>query len=300
MKYYETNSNWFLCAISLVLGAGILIHPILLFLPVIIVVLPILREKTRRWRHVLSAGLLAIVALTPASLWIVRNKKVADYAGISCVTAVNLMKYKAAGVIADIHGTDLLSEAKSLRDECEAGLREKATRGERWRAWEKKAKAILFAHPVRYLKLHVQGMLREFFGPGRDDLKRLLYGRRILDEDGFVTDRSIEMGSAAGSQTILEVIRHIALSLQGMVFLCFFFGLLKLFRSRQFILGIGLLFPMLYVLNISGGPEAFCRFRVIYMPFVSIVSAIGLTFAVDFVSHFGLYPFRRDKIIPHG
>ena len=117
MKYSETGNKWFLWAISLILGAGILIHPILLFLPIIILVLPLLCSKTRRWRPVLSAGLVTIIALTPAGFWVVRNIKVADYAGISCVTAVNLMKYKAAGVMADLNGTDLLSEAKKLRDE---------------------------------------------------------------------------------------------------------------------------------------------------------------------------------------
>ncbi len=182
VKYLKDSTWWLLPVLGALLAVGILIHPILLFLPFLAAALPLCSADTRRWSQLGAACAVLVIGLAPACGWIARNAKVADYPGISCVTAVNILKYKAAGVMAELNGTALLDEANRLTDECEADLPPDATRGDRWRAWHRKGRSILLAHPLVYGKLHIKGMLKEFFGPGRDDLARLLYsGARVLD-----------------------------------------------------------------------------------------------------------------------
>jgi hypothetical protein len=43
--------------------------------------------------------------------------------------------------------------------------------------------------------------------------------------------------------------------------------------------------PIAYVLLITGGPEGFARFRVIYMPFLLTFSAIGIVCSVNALRH---------------
>lgn len=252
-----------------------MIHPILLFLPIFIAILPLF-SKTKLLHLFAVAGIGTVIGIVPATCWIVRNIKVADYTGISCVAAVNLMKYKAAGVLSDINGTTLIDEANNLSEECEIALPRNPTRGARWKAWQRKAVSILLAHPVVYIKLHLKGMFREFFGPCRDNLTRIVYGsKRVLSDKGVVTDESIKSAVSNNFVFRLDLVRYMALSFQALIYLLFFVGLAILLITNRFKLALGLSFPIGYILFLSGGPEAFCRFRAIYMPFVNIFAALG-------------------------
>jgi len=282
-KYMKTQARGALLMIGALIGIGILIHPILVFLPFFIIILPFCVSKTRLRGNLLVASLAVLIGIAPAACWIARNARVADYAGISCVTAVNLMKYKAAGVMAELRGTSLLAEAQRLRDECEATLPPDATRGDRWRAWQRKARSILLAHPLVYMKLHINGMLREFSGPGRDNLTRLLYGSKVLNAENIVTDQSIRNARENESAFHLDAVRYVALLFQASVYLFFFVGLAGLLVRKHFVLALWLMFPIAYVLMVSGGPEAFSRFRVTYMPFISIVAGFGLHMILDLI-----------------
>lgn len=284
VDYLVTRKKALLPMIGLVIGLGVMIHPILLFLPIFIVFLPLFSFQKGIRSHFVAACIAALVGIAPAAGWVVRNAKVADYAGISCVTAVNLLKYKAAGVMADINGTPLLEEAKELIREIESNLPQDASRAERWRAWEREGTRIILAHPLIYIKLYIKGMFSEFFGPGRDELARVLLGRSILDEDGLVTNQSIRVARESNSSIHLVLIRYGALCVQALTYFFFFTGLASLLINRRFALALGLLFPIGYILSLSGGPEAFCRFRVTYMPFVCILASIGLD---SCLGHFG-------------
>ena len=127
-----------------------------------------------------------------------------------------------------------------------------------------------------YAKLHIKGMLREFFGPGRDDFARLVYGgSKVIDDSGHVTDERIRRAVKSNSNRCLDAVRYAALSVQAVTYGLFMTGCAYLFVRRRFLLALGLLFPIAYVLVLSGGPEAFSRFRVSYMPFVCIIAAFG-------------------------
>jgi 4-amino-4-deoxy-L-arabinose transferase-like glycosyltransferase len=270
----RSHSVRWLWALGVLFAAGIMLHPVLLFLPPFLLVLPFLRRETRSWQQFAVALAAVAIAYIPASAWVARNYIIGDYFGISTVTAVNLLKYKAAGVEADLRGTTREIERDRLTLECEAELAPGATPGERCRLWQRRAAEILRAHPLTYAKVHAKGMALEFIGPERDHTTRLLYGSVAWDENGEYSDESIAADHRNRAEPVRETARYLILCWQGCLLLGLFGGIWLTGRSRPALLAILALMP-LYILALSGGPESSPRFRVLYLPQISLLTAVG-------------------------
>jgi hypothetical protein len=279
IRYQKSAHPGWLLAVGGLLAAGILIHPILLFLPLVVPVLPLLRRGTRTRRQVLVALAAVVIALAPASAWIVRNCYVGDFAGISSTEAVNLLKYKAAGVEGELRGTSREVERDRLTRECASELPAGVTPGERFRFWQRRGLDIIRAHPLVYARLHLKGMLVEFFGPERDQTTRLLYGNATLDADGRCTDASITAARSTRPVPALESARFAILGWQGLLGLGLVVGAGRLVRHRPRLL-LALMVVPLYVLALSGGPEGSPRFRVAYLPVLSLLTGVGVQAAL--------------------
>jgi hypothetical protein len=275
--------GWMLVA-GAVLAVGILFHPVLLFAPLLFPAVPFLRGPERDRRDVAVACAAVLIALAPAGLWMWRNHDVGDFTGISSVTAVNLLKYKAAGVEAELRGTTRAVERDRLTAECEAELPADATAGHRLRSWQRRGMAILLRHPILYAQVHLRGMALELFGPERDHTTRLLYGPAVLDEDGAYTDASTAAARETRPVATLEVARHAILAWQGVLLLGAVTGAIVLARRKPGLLAVLLVVP-LYVLMLSGGPEASPRFRVLYLPAISLLTAVGYQAVGQCVRH---------------
>jgi 4-amino-4-deoxy-L-arabinose transferase-like glycosyltransferase len=269
----SARAGWLLAAGAL-LAAGILVHPVLLFLPLLLLAAPLLTAATRTPRQLGAALTAVVLALAPASAWVGRNWYVGGLAGLSSVSDVNLLKYKAAGVEAELRGTTREVERDRLARECEAELPPGATPGERYRLWEKRGTAILLAHPLTYAKVHVRGMLVELFGPERDHTTRLLYGSATLDQSGTYTDASIAAARTERPVPAVEAGRYLILGWQVVLAVGLLLGTWHALRRRRWLL-VALLVVPLYVLTLSGGPEGSPRFRTIYLPALSILTGVG-------------------------
>jgi 4-amino-4-deoxy-L-arabinose transferase-like glycosyltransferase len=274
LRYAYSGQLRWLVLTGALLAAGILIHPILLFLPAVLLAAPLLAHRGRCWRHWAVGGLSALLALGPAVAWMVRNGRVADYPRISSVIAVNMLKYKAAGVEADLRGTTREVERSRLTAECEALLPPDATPGDRFRLWERRGREILLAHPGTYCKVHAVGMFEEFFGPDRDNLTCMIYG---LCHENVPSDRppALPGGRRFGEPTPrapgLAVV-----GLQGLLTVCLLLGLGALGWARDWKVLAALLALPAYVLLLSGGPESEARFRAIYVPMLAVLTALGI------------------------
>jgi 4-amino-4-deoxy-L-arabinose transferase-like glycosyltransferase len=273
-KYRGSTRPAWLVAAGAILGMGILVHPVLLFFPLLLPAVPLLTRETRTWQQFGVAVAATTVALVPASGWVVRNWYVGDLCNISTVTAVNLLKYKAAGVEAELRGTDREIERDRLTRECEAELPAGASVGEQCRLWQRRGSAILLAHPLTYARVHARGMALELIGPERDHTTRLLYGKAVLDGKGEYTDASTAAARTRRPVSALEAARYLILVWQGLLLAGLAAGTLWAARNRPWMLAALLLVP-LYVLALSGGPEASPRFRVIYLPVFSLLTAFG-------------------------
>jgi 4-amino-4-deoxy-L-arabinose transferase-like glycosyltransferase len=291
VRYQKSAHPGWLLATGGVLAVGILVHPVLLLLPLLLPVIPWLTPGTRSAR-LFAAGLAAMVlALAPASAWVLRNWHAGDFPDYSSVEAVNLLKYKAAGVEGELRGTGRGFQRDRLTRECEAELPAGATPGDRYRLWRQRGLGILFAHPLVYARLHAQGMLLELFGPERDQTTRLLYGRATLGPDGRCTDASI---AAARDRPVpvLEVARYLILAWQVLLCMGLIGGTCWLARRRPRLL-LGLLVVPLYILTLSGGPEGSPRFRVSFLPMLSLLTGIGAQAALGMLPALGRF-FRPE------
>jgi Dolichyl-phosphate-mannose-protein mannosyltransferase len=274
-RYWQTTRSGWLLAVGAILAVGILFHPVLLFVPPALPVIALAMRRCRTWRHFGVALGAAVVAVTPATAWIIRNRLVGDFTGISSVTAVNLLKYKAAGVEAELRGTSRETERDRLTRECEAELPSSATAGDQFRLWQHRGSSIVLAHPLTYAKIHVRGMALEVFGPERDHTTRLLYGPAALNSEGQYTDASTAAARTERAVPILEVTRYAILAWQSLLMIGAMTGTALLLRRQPGLLAVLLVVP-LYVLALSGGPEASPRFRVIYLPVLSLLTAESL------------------------
>jgi 4-amino-4-deoxy-L-arabinose transferase-like glycosyltransferase len=275
LRFAETEERRWLIGSGALLGVGILIHPLLLFLPAGQLVLPWLRAATRTPRCLAAGALAALLAWTPAAAWIARNYQVGEFAGISSVTAVNLLKYKAAGVEALRRGTSRQVERDRLTAECEAALSVSAAAGERFRLWQRRGFAIVSEHWLLYARLHLQGMLLELSGPERDHTGRFLYGPAVLDAAGMYSDAGLERARTANRAWDLEAVRLLVLAWQMVLLMGLAVGAIHLVATGERFQLAALLVVPLYVLLLSGGPEASPRFRVVYLPWLAVVTACG-------------------------
>jgi 4-amino-4-deoxy-L-arabinose transferase-like glycosyltransferase len=289
--YAQTRRPRWLIPGACLLAVAVVLHPITVFVPFILLGLPIwlvLRNKWR-WKEQTFNGwlresrvdigigiLAAALAFAPAAVWVVRNMQVGDFTGISSVAAVNLLKYKAAGVEAELHGTTREFERDRLTQAIEDQLPPDSTAGERYRRWQQVGTRIVLAHPWTYAKIHLRGMLLELFGPERDHTTRLLYGRAVLDRNGGYSDHSIAAARENHPVWPLQIARFVILGWQAALIAFLVTGTVQLVRARRLtVLAVLLLLPA-YVLLLTGGPEASPRFRVLYLPPLAAIAAYGV------------------------
>jgi hypothetical protein len=120
-------------------------------------------------------------------------------------------------------------------------------------------------------------MLMELVGPERDWYFRFVYGPRAIGAGGRVSDEQIHRARELTPLAAAEWFRWPVLALQGTTILLWVAGVLSLLLvTRRPRLALGLLLPALYVLALSGGPEAGPRFRTIYTPTLCILAAFGV------------------------
>lgn len=279
--YLQSARPGLLLAAGAVLALGIMFHPLLLLAPFVLLALPLVTKVTRQWRHLGLASLAVVLALAPAVGWTWRNYLVADFAGISCVSSVNLLKYKAAGVLAELNGTSREIERDRLTQQIEETLPDGVTRGRRWRAWQEQGVAILRQHPGVYAWVHFKGMLVELLAPDRSHFLRFVYSNPEMEAGG----------GTAWAQFALRAV----LALQGLLLLLQAMGLGRLLFRPWLMLGV--LFPVCYVLLMTGGPEASPRFRVISMPCLSLCAALGWQLVRRWIDRFA-WRSPRETINP--
>jgi hypothetical protein len=272
-RYLQSAEKKYLALTVGLLAAGILIHPILLLLPAGVALAVLVRGRGRFVGR-LAAAAAVLLALVPAAGWMARNYAVTGYANYTCVGAINLMKYKAASVCAELNGTSREVERDRLTRECEALLPADAAPALRWRAWERKGVEILMRHPLLYARLHAQGMVVELFGPERDLFSRMAYGGAAAPAGGRLSDDGIRAAADANASPGVEALRYLTLAWQAACLALLAVGVVSLWRRQRGLL-LALTLPALYIMLLTGGSEASPRFRVIYTPLLCVCAGVG-------------------------
>jgi 4-amino-4-deoxy-L-arabinose transferase-like glycosyltransferase len=256
-RYLLRPSSPYAFASGLSLGLATLCRPIGIYLAPVLLPLFVWsggvtgRLQSGRNFLILNAGCFLLVGA-----WLARNYLTFGTVDVSSVAAINLYFHRAAAVQALLENTD----PASVRARWE---QEFATQSVNWSEEEKiawlnaRAIDIIAQHPQAYALVYSEGLLR-MFGPERDSLADLL---------GWThTSFEAALGYAVGWVQLLPVYTLSAL------------GFLASVRDPRQRTGAFLLLLLTAYFVVTAGPEAYPRFRVPFMPFISIFAGRGFTF----------------------
>jgi len=210
-----------------------------------------------------------------ALLWVGRNFIVADTLTLSSIASVNLYFHRAAAVEARLEGKKA-EEVRAVWERQFESLSAQWSDAEKLEWMKSHARDVILSHPATYLQITVDGFIYMMQSEPLE-LRRLLG----LREGSFSYNAA---GVAASVQLWL-------------VYLAAVLGVLASARDdeRRRAALVPLAFIAYFVL--VSGPEAYPRFRVPIMPFVAMLSGIGIERLATSIRSRGVYekadpPFR--------
>jgi hypothetical protein len=248
------------------LAAGCYARPILYYAPIILAVLGVIawqRQPSRR-TALAHMALFIVVAAAPIAAWSVRNTVVAGYHGFAAITDVNLLEYRAAGVIARRSGVPIEQVQLRIRGEWSDDKTLTATgrlerghqRAAKYYGMRAQASGIIVNDPIAVVADAVAGAARTIFGRDTSEWSALLGIRELSGEWQFV---------------------RIALTVLWLPILGL--ALIGLVRggwdAHAFLPGVVL---SAYLVALASGPEAYSRFRLAVLPFAVVLAASGAIF----------------------
>jgi 4-amino-4-deoxy-L-arabinose transferase-like glycosyltransferase len=277
----QEKRKWLLL-FSLTLACSAMVRPIsyYLIIPATLGFLIHVKWSGRGWREVGVALLLLIIpwlAITGGWTW--RNYAQTGSAEFCHIKGKSLYLYRAVGVVAlrdniseeearqklldALPDTTSWSEARLYDYQAEEGMR------------------IIKQHPLLFAKTIVWGLIKIIADPGLRD-PYIYFG--IEDADPALELMRLPLDQYLSKwvlhHPILFVFFLLALAYLGLVYLGGTYAIWILLKERRdVILHLYLWGVIFYFVLIAAGPEAYARFRIPFMPFLSMYAAVGLSAA---------------------
>ena len=253
-----------LVASALLLAAGCYVRPILYYAPgplSVVIGFIAWRRHGLRGRALLHAALFFVVAAAPLAAWRVRNMAVAGYDSFAAITDITLLEYRAAGVMARRSGQPIEWVQLRIRSEGRADSSLESTgrvqrgreRAARYYAMRAEARAVLLRDPIAAAIDALAGAARTLFG--RD------------------TSRWAALLGAQPGSPMWNLVKTVLTALWIPVFALAVVGLLR--HDWDFYAILPALVTSAYLVGLAAGPEAYSRFRLAVVPFVSVLAASG-------------------------
>jgi hypothetical protein len=249
--------GWWLPALAsgVALGTAVLTRPVATYLPAfIIVVLLIARRLPLTRRLVLSAVFVGGFAI-PVGGWVIRNAVETGVPIVSTIEGANMLDYRAAGALTEEGATAAAARAQ-VRRRFAREVSPSANAADRSRTELSVGLAILAEHPVGAFKSWLRGEGRLLAGPAKAETARLLTG---------------DKGASRGWLRLLVLLNEaitLIIVIGGIV------GIAVLVVRRINSAGLWMAAVVVaYLVIVSGGPEAYSRFRVPVVPFLAFLTA---------------------------
>jgi len=244
-------------------GVSALIRPIVFYLPVF---LSLLWYRQRKW------GLCFLLAsyLLPG-LWVLRNVRVAQFAGFTSIDGIAFLLYPAAGV-ESIRTHRPLAEVRSrLREEAIRNVPANGSDVDFRNAYRQKAMSILHAYPKLLTIYCFHGALRILGGTGLEMLTDLLDlpppDSNMLQETPLIkSSGTLLLLKKYPALIPLQIIYCMALVWMYVTALS---GLVRLWKNGYSQVALLLLITFLYILGISSH-QGYYRFRIPLIPILAM------------------------------
>jgi 4-amino-4-deoxy-L-arabinose transferase-like glycosyltransferase len=246
------------------LGFATLVRPISYYLPVIVCPMVALGLHARLgWRGALvrAGAVLATFALFVAP-WVARNEVVSGVRTISTIQGVNLAHYRAAGALVESEGVALPTARERIHAMVDARFPPGADPALRSSIQEEIGVDLILEHPVGYTVSALKGAARTLVGPGSADL-------------------DARFGDLPGGRSLFTALWALSAASAILSALLVFAGLALLAKRRDWLLLALLATPILYLLIVGSGLEAYSRFRLQMLPSMLAASAVSVIALYD-------------------
>lgn len=249
-------------AVGVLLAAATHVRPGQYYLPLLVVVLLVWTGRRHGWgiRQTVPA---AVALLMPVLLlvggWQVRNAEQIGSSRFSGIEAVDMMKYRAAGVVAEREGGDWREVRRELMDQYGPEF-EGGSTGEYYDRMYEKGLELVLDDPVSLAKVTVAGAWRTAFS-------------FPVDLDGV-----FERWGIPDTDFVRFVISYVMVPVWCLAVLGVAVSLRR--RSNAPVIA-AVLIPVVYLFALSSGPQSYARFRVPIMPILWLFSAGGLAFILE-------------------
>ena len=235
-------------------GIAVLIRPVAEYLPIALAPALVLTSP-RRLRGGAVAAILVVGFLVPTGLWAIRNYEKTGVPIISTIDGHNMLQYLAVGALVESGERRQLAQHYVLvRLAPHVRPGDNAARVSR--AEVRVGLAIVAEHPVGAFKDWLKGEVKLLFGPARSETATLLTGRDVAR--GLWLRSLILVEELVTLVILLGATAGLALSL------------LRRIRIPELWI---LISAAVYLVVVSGGHEAYSRFRVPVAPVLAVLVA---------------------------
>ncbi|CAG0940027.1 hypothetical protein BROC_00872 [Candidatus Brocadiaceae bacterium] len=285
VHYWQTRQIQWSVLSAILLALAALTRPISQFLPLVLVPLFFLAAQSIGVKQVsMSTVLFLVVSLGITYTWAWRNYLTTDVWTISSIGDYNLIYYRASEVLSKAEGMSLEEEQKKL----EASIKEQATQkhldtSQIITLQRQMALDIYRQYPIQTIAMHVNGWGRVLFNPGLDiicgqvSLTSTTGDCRLdnpMGEEQGVLEKTL--GKLRRMDLMALIVSATSVILLGIIYLGAVIGVITLVKQHQW-LALGLLLVLIgYFSILAAGAEAVSRFRIPFLPFLAILSAIGI------------------------
>lgn len=287
LQYKRSLKTGWVLACAVFSALAILCRPIALYLPVLILFF-FIWENRPKWLIVVRTGMAYLLVTAMLAIpWIVRNYYVVGLPVVSSITGDSLLFYSANALQAHEKGITFFESREQLFEEFEQRAMQEGipyTEKDRYNLKISMGKEIIARAPLTYLWVHV-----------RDSLKVFLPGTASLNEMMGFPHQSIQFWDILRTKSPLSAVvsyfeqngfvQIILLPFILLLIITIFgatAGVLSLLKEKNWFALLLLLIPLLYFIFLSG-PGSYSRFRVPFMPFLSILAGIGLFYAKNLI-----------------
>lgn len=231
---------------------------------------------------------LALLLVTPYGLlvggWQIRNLRLTGHAEFSYIQGLNLFFYRGAGIVAQREGLsfqeaqEYLGYGDFMKTAPETIF---ASIVELDRRWKAESLRLFMQHPKFLLKDQLRGLVKMLGMPAEDML--LTYLGEYHESTGPVGDALTLSFNAFMRKWLLGKTKHFFIFLASLSILLLLYlstgeALWHLIKTRDRLWSVhlwlwGIIF---YFIVVSAGPEAYARFRIPILPFLSLYGGYGL------------------------
>jgi hypothetical protein len=190
---------------------------------------------------------------------VLRNVHTTGVATVSTIDGYNMLHYRAVGALVE-SGQQPWDARQAIKAQLAARVRPGDNAAEISRTELRLGLHILEAHPAGAAKSWIRGELKLLFGPARAETATLLTGEQAVE------------GSWLRALVIVNAL------ITGLTVLAAAACLIGLLARRIAIRELWVLAVVaVYLVVVSGGPEAYSRFRVPVDPLFAVLAAALLT-----------------------